>query len=127
MPDDRDDACPPDAENNTPDAPAPRPAPLQHDKADLGCLIALGGFFVLIFFLPAAAFLGGAPFIIPVIAILLLGLATPWLNPAERMAPAAKWWGRAITFVVIAALVVAAWLVLRHYFADRFVDETQPG
>jgi len=127
MPDDPADDCPPDAENNTPEAPAPRPAPLQHDKADTGCLIALGGFFICLFFVPAVALLGGAPLLVPVILVFLLALATPWINPAERMSPRARWTGRVLTFLLLTGLAAAAWLLLLHYLGDRFVDEIQPG
>jgi hypothetical protein len=127
MPDDPADDCPPDAENNTPDAPAPRPAALQHDKPDVGCLIALGALFICIFLVPALALLGGAPLLVPVIMMFLLALATPWINPAERMSPRARWTGRVLTFLLLAGLVVAAWFLLRHYLGDRFIDESQSG
>jgi len=127
MPEEPDADCSTDAENATPDVPAPRPAPLQHDQADVGCLIALGGVFVCVFLLPAAAFLGGAPLLVPLVLALCLLLATPWINPAEGKAPKVKWWGRMFTFLLLVALVVAAWLVLRQYFGDRMVDDTQPG
>src|SRR5687768_13465055 len=66
MPDDPADPCPPDAENNTPDAPAPRPGPLQHsDKADVGCLIFLGVVFVGVFMLPVVLWMGGGVVIVP--------------------------------------------------------------
>ena len=101
--------CPPDAENNTPDAPAPRPVPLQHsDKADIGCLIFLGVMLVGVFLFPVAVWFGG-PFVIVVITGLLLVLATPILNPMEKYPGAAKWWGRAITLLVLVALLVAAY------------------
>jgi hypothetical protein len=109
MPDESADPCPPDAENNTPEAPAPRPGPLQHsDKADAGCLIALGAVFVMVFLLPAAFLLGGAPVIIPLVACFLLILAVPFINPLERKGGAAKWWGRGITFLLLAGAVAAA-------------------
>ena len=125
MPDDPADACPPDAENNTADAPAPRPAPLQGaDKADAGCLILLGVTFIGVFLLPAALLLGGAPVIIPLITCLLLALAAPFLNPLERRSPRAKWWGRIITFLILAGLVVAAWIWLKRT-GERMVDDDE--
>lgn len=126
MPEEPDAACPTDAENATPDAPAPRPAPLQHDKADIGCLIALGGLLLCVFLLPAAIWFGGF-YVAIAIFVLLLALATPWINPAERMGLQAKWWGRVLTFLFLVSLLVAAWLLLRDHFMDRFLDESQPG
>lgn len=126
MPDDTDNACPPDAENNTADAPAPRPAALQHDKSDIGCMIALGGLLVCVFLLPAAIWFGGI-YVAAVLFVFLLALATPWINPVERMSPGAKWAGRVVTFLFLVALVVGAYLLFQRYFPERFVDETQPG
>ena len=126
MPDDPDAACPPDAENNTPDAPAPRPAPLQYDKADTGCLIGLGMIFFFIFFGVGAVFLGLAPLLVPLLACFLVALATPWINPTERASPKVKWWGRVLTFLFLAGLIVVAWLLLREHLGDRFtVDEQE--
>ena len=87
MPDDPADSCPPDAENNTAEAPAPRPAPLaQNDKADAGCLILLGVIMIGVFLLPVAIWFGG-PFVIAVISLFLLVLATPFCNPFEKSSP----------------------------------------
>ena len=109
MPDEPADACPPDAENNTAEAPPQRPAPLQHsDKADIGCLIFLGVMLVGVFLVPVAIWFGG-PLVIVVITCLLLALATPVLNPLEKKSVSAKWWGRAITFLVLVALLVVAY------------------
>ncbi len=124
MPDDLADDCPPDAENSIAEAPASRPAPLQRaDKADLGCLIVLGAAFAGVFlFIPAIWF--GGPFVLGVIGILLLALASPFLNPLERRSSKAKWWGRILTFLILAGLAVAAWLWLRRS-GDRMVDDGQ--
>jgi hypothetical protein len=108
--------CPPDAENSTPDAPAPRAAPLQHtDKADAGCLIFLAFLFAGIFLLPAAMIFGGVYVALPSVLTFLLLLATPFFNPMERRSAKEKWWGRAVTFLVLAALVAAAWYAFTHW------------
>ncbi len=110
------------AEIEAPEDPAPRAQPLQHsDKADVGCLILLFGGFVGIFLLPAMFLLGGAPLIVPLISILILLILTPLVNPAERMAGPAKWWGRVICFLVMAACIVALLFWLRS------LGETLPG
>ncbi len=124
MPDDPADDCPPDAENNTSEAPAPRPAPLQRsDKADTGCLIVLGVAFAGVFLLIPAIWFGG-PLVIAVIGALLLALATPFINPLERRSSAAKWWGRIITFLILAGLIIAAWFWISP-FGNRMVDDRQ--
>ena len=123
----RKEVCPPDGENNTPEAPAPRAAPLAYEKSDIGCLIALGALFVLVFLLPAALLLGGAPLIVPGIVLFLMVLATPWINPAERMGPKVKWWGRVLTFLLLTGLLVAGYFVLRHYLTQRAVEVMQEG
>lgn len=124
MPDDPADACPPDAENNTSEAPPSRPAPLQGaDKADVGCLIALGALFAGVFlFIPAIWF--GGPFVIAALGVFLLAIATPFLNPLERRSPKAKWWGRVLTFLLLAGLVIGAWFWVSHY-TNRMVDEDE--
>ena len=94
--------------------PAPRAQPLQHsEKSDVGCLVLLFLMFVGVFFVPALFLLGGAPLIIPLITILLLGIATPFVNPVERYPGAVKWWGRILSFLFMAGLVVAFILWLR--------------
>lgn len=105
-----------DSENNTPDAPATRPAPLQReDKSDFGCLLFLLAGFIGIFFLPAIFLLGGAPFIIPLVFLLLFAVLTPVINPAERMPGRAKWIGRGIIFLGLALLLGAgAWWWFAH-------------
>lgn len=105
----------PDAENNTPEAPAHRPQPLaENDKADTGCLVVLFFMFVGVFFLPAFVLLGGAPFIVPAISILLLILVTPFVNPTDRFSGPAKWWGRVITFLVLVGLIIGAWIWIKR-------------
>ena len=124
MPDDPAAACPPNAEKNTSEAPGPRPAPLQGaDKADLGCMIMLGAVFAGIFlFIPAIWF--GGPFVIVVIGVLLLALATPFLNPLERRASKAKWWGRVLTFLLLAGMVLAACVWVSRY-TNQMVDDDE--
>jgi hypothetical protein len=102
----------PEAENNTAEAPAARAGPLQnHDKADVGCLIFLGFMLIVVFFIPIAFWFGG-PLVIIVITCLLLVLATPFCNPLENFAPAARWWGRVLTFLAMAGLLVWLWFWL---------------
>jgi hypothetical protein len=112
MPDLPSDPDQPDSENNLPEAPAVRPAPLQQqtDKADAGCLVMLFVLFIAVFLFPAVLLLGGAPVIIPLILCLLMVLATPFMNPMERRSGPSKWWGRGITFLVLAGAVVAVWI-----------------
>jgi hypothetical protein len=109
MPDDPSDLTSADAENNLPEAPAVRPAPLQSDKADKGCLVSLVFLFVGVFLFPAFFFLGGAVFIVPCLLCFLIAMVSPYVNPLENRATSAKWWGRALTFVVMAGAVIAIW------------------
>ncbi|HEX2749632.1 MAG TPA: hypothetical protein VHM91_16600 [Verrucomicrobiales bacterium] len=130
MPDDPSDHCPPDTENNTTEAPALRPGPLQHaDKADTGCLVMLFVMFIGVFLLPAVFLLGGAPIIIPLILCLLMVLATPFVNPMEgRRSNRSVWTGRVVTFLVLAAIVVAAWYwLLGRKRTDEPFDVRQQG
>ncbi len=124
MPDDPADACPPDAENNTSEAPPSRLASLQGaDKADMGCLIALGALFAGVFlFIPAIWF--GGPLVIVAILFFLLVIVTPFLNPLERRSSKARWWGRVLTFLLLAGLVVAAWFWVSRY-TNRMVDDDE--
>lgn len=109
---------PADSENNTPDAPAIRSAPLQdsRDKSDFGCLLLLAALFVGVFALPAIFLLGGAPLVIPLILVLLISVFTPLINPAERMPSKPKWIGRIIVFLALAALLGACgwWYFSSH-------------
>lgn len=124
MPDDPADACPPDAENNTAEAPPPRPVPLQGaDKADIGCLITLGIAFAGVFLFVPAIWFGGVV-VIAGIGVLLLVLATLLLNPLERRSPKAKWWGRILTFLILAGLVIVAWFWMRES-TNRMVDDDE--
>lgn len=83
--------------------------PLQdRDKADAGCLVMMLIGFGTIFFGVAFFFLGGAPFIIPVIVLFLLALVTPFINPTEKMGDRRKWTGRLVTFLVMALILAAA-------------------
>lgn len=103
------DFTPADSENNTPEAPATRPAPLREreDKSDLGCLLFLLAGFIGIFFIPAIFLLGGAPLIIPLVFLMLFAVVTPVINPAEKMPGRAKWIGRTVIFLTFAALLAA--------------------
>ena len=95
-----------DTENNTAEAPPARPAPLvEREKADMGCVALLMAAFVGVFFIPAVFLLGGAPVIIPLITLLLVAVITPVINPTERMAPKARWIGRAATFFGLSLLL----------------------
>ncbi|MES2705665.1 MAG: hypothetical protein V4726_03585 [Verrucomicrobiota bacterium] len=111
MPPSPQDPFPADSENNTPDAPATRPAPLRdpQDKSDVGCLLMLLALFIGIFFLPAIFLLGGAPLVIPCVLMLLFAVVTPVLNPAERMAPRPKWIGRLVIFLTLSGFIIAGW------------------
>lgn len=108
------DPIPADSENNTPDAPATRPAPLQdpRDKPNIGCILMLMALFLGVFLAPAAVLLGGAPLVIPLLAILIFTVLTPVLNPTERMGGKAKWTGRLLIFALLTALVAIAWWYL---------------
>jgi len=104
---------PADGENNTPDAPPSRPAPLQdRERMDTGCLFLMMGGFVGLFLLPAFFLLGGAPFIIPVLTLFLLVLVTPFINPTEKMADRPRWTGRLVTWLVLAVLMAIGYYVL---------------
>ena len=129
MPDEPSDHCPPDAENNTTEAPALRPGPLQHaDKADVGCLVMLFVMFIGVFLLPAVFLLGGAPIIIPLILCLLMVLATPFVNPMEGRSGRSIWIGRVITFLALAAIVVGVWYwLLGRKRSDEPFDVRQQG
>jgi hypothetical protein len=100
-----------DGENNTPEAPPPRPAPLQdRDKADMGCLMMMLGAFGALFFV--VPFLWFFPvIIIPALVLFLLVLVTPFINPTEKMADGPRWTGRLITWLVLALLAA-----LGYYF-----------
>ena len=109
MPDDVDPHAA-DSENNSPDAPPTRAGPLKdRERMDTGCLLLMMLGFAGIFMVPAFFLLGGAPFIIPLIVMFLAALATPFINPTERMAPQARWTGRIVTFTVIAASLGVGW------------------
>lgn len=116
MADSKEDPLPSGDENNTPEAPPSRPAPLQdREKMDVGCLLLLMAAFAGIFCLPALFLLGGAPAILPLLTLLLVALVTPFINPAERMEPRAKWTGRLLTFLGLALLLAAGW----YWFFQR--------
>ncbi len=119
MPDEPLSACPPDSENATPDASATHQVPLtEPDRADKGCFIGLFGIFVGVFIMIAVLARAGAVLIIAVLAAFLLAILTPMINPAERLSEKAKWRGRAITFVVLCALLSGGFLYV-YYRANR--------
>lgn len=102
-----------DGANKPPEAPPPRPAPLQdRERMDTGCLFLMMGGFLMIFILPAFFLLGGAPFIIPVLTLFLLALVTPFINPTEKMADRPRWTGRLVTWLVLAVLMGIGYYVL---------------
>ena len=103
--------------------------PLQQaDKPDVGCLIGLFAIFIGVFLFPAILLLGGAPIIVPLILCLLMLVASPWVNPLERRTGPAKWWGRAITFLVMAGMLVAVWYWwLGRGGEQKPFDERQQG
>ena len=111
MPDDPDAAGPPDAENTSPGSPprSPEPAPPDYNKPDVGCLVLVALSFIGVLAAPAVFFLGGAPLILPGLAVLLLAVLAPLVNPTERMTGRGRWIGRIVTFLVLAALVAAGW------------------
>ena len=105
MPDDEDTHAT-DTENNTPEAPPTRIGPLKdRERMDRGCLVLMMFGFVGIFMVPAFFLLGGAPVIIPLIVLFLTALATPFINPTERMPARARWTGRIVIFVVLGILL----------------------
>ena len=119
MPDDHDSACPPDSENNNPYTPPATPLPLTPpDRMDTGCFVGLFGIFIGIFLMIAVLARAGAVLIIAVLAAFLLAILTPLINPAERRSEKAKWWGRAITFVLLCSLASASFLYV-WYRANR--------
>jgi hypothetical protein len=110
MPDDPSDRSSPETENNLPEAPALRPAPLQSsDKADKGCLVMLAFLFVGVFLFPAFFFLGGAIFIVPCLLCFLVAMLAPYINPMENRGTSPKWWGRIVSFVVMAGVIITIW------------------
>ena len=111
MPDDVDPSLrDADAENNSAGAPPSRPGPLKdREGMDTGCLLFLMAGFVGIFFIPAVFLLGGAPLIIPLITLLLVVMATPFINPAEKFPTKGRWTGRVITFFSLAILLTVGW------------------
>ena len=125
MPDDQESACPPDSENNTPYEPPASPLPLTApDRVDKGCFIGLFGIFIGIFLMIAVLARAGAVLIIAVLAAFLLAILTPLINPAERRSEKAKWQGRAITFVVLCALVSGGFLYVWHRANRAPVEES---
>lgn len=119
------DPTPADSENNTPDAPATRPAPLRdpQDKSDIGCLLMLLALFIGIFFLPAMFLLGGGPLVIPCLLLLIFAILTPVINPAERMARRPRWIGRVVIFLTLAGLVGAGCWWYFHTHGDIIIRE----
>ncbi len=111
-------------EREFPYSPANTPAPPGRDdqKSDTGCLIMLFVFFIGVFLFPAFFFLGGAPFIVPLIILFLVAIVSVPLNPLEHQAKKAKWMGRIVTFLILATLLgLAAW----HWWF-KGLDDGQP-
>jgi hypothetical protein len=84
------------------------------DRPDMGCYLGLLGLLLGLLIIVAMLARAGGALIIPFLGMFLLLLATPLLNPAERKSEKAKWIGRAITFVVLSALLAAGFLYIRH-------------
>jgi hypothetical protein len=103
----------PDSPNHSP-APADKGTPV-HDTADKGCLLMLFLLLIGVFLFPAIMLLGGSPVIVPIMTAFLLALATPFLNPAERMNDRAKWTGRILTWLGLVLLFAGA-AVATYYF-----------
>ena len=97
-------------DNLPPGSPESAPAlvPTSPDKADHGCFVAMILLVAAVFAGPALLMLGGAPLIPVILGVLLLSVATPWVNPMEKSAPRALWTGRIITFFLLAALVAGS-------------------
>ena len=111
-----------DAPESHPAAPA---APAVHDKPDVGCLIFLFFGFVGIFLAPAILLLGGAPLILPLMFAFLYALATPFLNPAEKMAPRSRWKGRIITWLALCLLTAGAAWALHRFGLGNFASDAE--
>lgn len=108
-----------DSSTDTP-APVPNPPSPQkgtpvHDTADKGCLLMLFLLLIGVFLFPAILLLGGSPVIVPLMTAFLLALATPFLNPAERMNDRAKWTGRFLTWLGLVLLFAGA-AVAAYFF-----------
>ena len=88
--------------------------PTPPDKADFGCLMFIIAFFALLPFIITGFFMGGAIFMMPIATAVLMAIAVPWINPAEKMAPQARWIGRALTWLLLVSLVVGGYLWWKH-------------
>ena len=99
--------------------PPPDPSAAPHDKADKGCLLFLFLGLLGVFLAPAILLLGGAPVIVPLLLVFLCTVATPVVNPTERLNPRARWTGRIITWLLmVGTLATAAFLLYRRFFLD---------
>lgn len=84
------------------------------DRADHGCFVGVMLIMVAVFVGPTLLVLGAASLIPVILTVLLITVATPWINPAERASRKAKWIGRAITFCVLAGLTLAAIYAVKY-------------
>jgi hypothetical protein len=88
------------------------------DRPDMGCYVGLLALLLGLLVVGAMLARAGAALIVPVLGLMILVIATPLLNPAERRSERAKWRGRAITFSVLLVLLLGGIFYVKH-LADR--------